>query len=89
MAELVELYGTRDCPYTADAREDLEWRHVAFTEYDVEVDAVARDRLLALINGQPLVPIVVTDGRVTEIGWRGRGCYLDVTGAGEPRVGKP
>jgi mycoredoxin len=72
----VELYGTSSCPYTSELREHLVWNRVAFVEYDVEVDAAARARLAALVNGRPTVPVLVENGRVKEVGWRGRGCSV-------------
>jgi glutaredoxin len=74
-AAAVELYGMQSCPYTAEMREHLLWNGVAFTEFDVETDVDARGRLLAL-TGHPAtaVPVLVEDGRVKEIGWRGRSC---------------
>jgi hypothetical protein len=33
-----------------------------------------------LTGGRTLVPVVVEDGRVKEIGWRGRGCMVDGPG---------
>jgi glutaredoxin len=41
MAKPVELYVTMGCPYSASAREDLEWRGIDFVEYDVEQDREA------------------------------------------------
>ncbi len=78
MADLTttELYGTLSCPYTSELREHLAWNRVAFTEYDVEADPSARARLLALTDGRTMVPVLVEDGRVKEIGWRGRGCTI-------------
>jgi len=73
---MTELYGTRTCPYTSELREHLTWNRVVFTEYDVEVDSQARDRMLALTGGGRTVPVLVEDGRVSEIGWRGRGCLI-------------
>jgi len=72
----VELYGTAACPYTGELREHLRWRRVAFTEYDVESDAAARVRLQALTGNQVAVPVLVEDGRIKEIGWRGRSCLV-------------
>jgi mycoredoxin len=72
----VELFGTRSCPYTAEMREQLEFRRVAFTEYDVETDDAARARMLELTGGRRTVPVLVEHGRVSEIGWRGRGCVI-------------
>lgn len=72
----LELYGTADCPYTSELREHLRWRRAAFTEYDVDRDSTARARLQALVPGQLAVPVLVEDGRVAEIGWRGRSCMV-------------
>jgi glutaredoxin len=57
-------------------REWLEWKRSDFTEYDVEEDPSARERLLALAQGQSSVPVLVEDGRVVQIGWHGRACVL-------------
>ena len=72
----VELYGTATCPYTGELREHLRWRRVAFTEYDVESDAAACARLQALTGNHVAVPVLVEDGRVKEVGWRGRSCLV-------------
>jgi glutaredoxin 3 len=37
----VELYTVPECPYSAAAREDLEWRGIALVEDDVAQDAAA------------------------------------------------
>jgi len=71
-----ELYGTRSCPYTQEMREWLEFRGTEFVEYDVDEDRVARERVRALANGQRTVPILVEDGKISQIGWQGRGCVL-------------
>ena len=55
-------------------REDLEWRKIDFTEYDVEADSAALQRMLSLTGGKNMVPVLVQDGRVKQIGWLGRGC---------------
>jgi glutaredoxin len=72
----LELYGTATCPYTQEMREWLEWNRSDFTEYDVEEDLPARQRLLALAQGQSSVPVLVEDGRVVQIGWQGRACVV-------------
>ena len=71
----LELYGASRCPFTADLREQLEWEGRVFVEYDVEADAAAHARLVAL-TGERMVPALVEDGRVVAIGWRGRGCTV-------------
>jgi glutaredoxin 3 len=71
-----ELFGSAECPHTRDLREHLQWQGIAFTEYDVEADAHARDRMLQLTKGQRMVPVLVRDGHVASIGWHGRGCLI-------------
>lgn len=73
---MLELYGTRTCPFTADLREELRWQERAFTEYDVEVDAEALHRMVTLTGGGRTVPVLVEDGEVMEVGWQGRGCHV-------------
>lgn len=75
MAKL-ELYGTARCPYTQDMREWLEWNGREFVEYDVEADAEAFHRMQAASGGQCMVPILIEDGAVSQIGWQGRGCVV-------------
>lgn len=72
----VELFGTASCPYTREMREFLEWRGQEFVEYDVESDEEARERMLRLSSGQRTVPVLVEDGKVTQVGWQGRGCVV-------------
>ncbi len=72
----IELFGSAGCEHTQTMREWLEWRGVAFVEYDVAVDPAARMRLRTLAPGQRLVPILVEDGTVSQIGWQGRGCIV-------------
>jgi glutaredoxin 3 len=72
----IELFGTASCPYTQEMREWLEFRHCEFVEYDVDRDSEARSRLAALTNGQRTVPVLVEDGKVTQIGWQGHGCVV-------------
>ena len=71
-----ELYGTSSCPYTRDMREWLELRRADFSEYDVETDPAARQRLRELAGSQRTVPVLVDGGKVVQIGWQGRGCTV-------------
>lgn len=71
----LELYGAQGCPYTADLREQLSFDRRDFVEYDIEADADARQRLLAL-TGESRVPVLIEQGRVVAIGWGGRSCLV-------------
>jgi glutaredoxin 3 len=73
---LLELFTTSSCQYCAALREQLEWDGLDFVEYDVELDREARERLTALVGANPLVPVLVEEGRVTQVGVAGRGCYV-------------
>jgi mycoredoxin len=75
---ILELYGTKSCPYTQEMREWLEWKGSEFVEYDVETDAAARDRMRAIAKGQRTVPLLVDGDKVIEIGWQGRGCVVSL-----------
>jgi glutaredoxin 3 len=79
---MLELYGTTTCPYTAELREDLEFRGRDFVEYDVDSDADALRRMTALVGsgGTAAVPVLVEDGRLLQIGYNGRSCYVAVRG---------
>ena len=72
-----ELYGSHTCQFTAELREELEWRGEAFLEYDVETDVNALRRMLELTNHQRTVPVLVEDGKVIGIGYQGRGCVVN------------
>lgn len=72
----VELFGSTACEHTQSMREWLEWRGVDFVEHDVEVDEVARARMKTLVRGQRLVPVLVEDDTVVQVGWQGRGCVV-------------
>jgi glutaredoxin len=71
-----ELFGTRSCPYTQEMREWLEWKGYDYVEYDVETNSDARSRMMAIAAGQRTVPVLVDDGKVSQIGWQGRGCII-------------
>jgi mycoredoxin len=74
----LELFGTASCPFTSEMREWLELRGSEFTEYDVETDSQARERLRALAQPPYTVPLLVKDGKVIQVGWQGRGCPVNV-----------
>ena len=74
---MLELFGSASCPYTAQLREDLEWRHVPFTEYDVDTDREALARMLRLTNGDRTIPVLSDGVQVMQVGYEGRGCYAN------------
>jgi mycoredoxin len=78
---MLELYGTKSCPYTAELRDDLEFRGRDFVEYDVETDVDALARMVELSRGGA-VPVLVEDGRVLQVGYEGRSCYVAAPGGG-------
>jgi mycoredoxin len=72
----LELYSTKTCPYCAEVREQLELDDREYVEFDVEADDGARSRLAALLGSSMMVPVLVDDGNVTQVGVAGRGCYV-------------
>ena len=74
-----ELYGSASCPFTSEMRAWLEFRNRDFEEYDVDADPDALARMIAATGGQRMVPVLVEDGRATQIGWHGRGCIVGKT----------
>jgi glutaredoxin 3 len=72
----IELYTASGCPYSAAAREDLEWRGVDFVEHDVEQNPEAYARMLELTGGNRTVPVIVEEGKPVQIGWMGQGCFI-------------
>jgi glutaredoxin 3 len=58
-------------------REWLEWKRSDFVEYDVEADVEALHRMRELTAGQRSVPVLVDEGKVVQIGWQGRSCFVD------------
>jgi glutaredoxin 3 len=73
---MLELFGTRSCPYTAELREELEWQGREFVEYDVDADGDALRRMRALTPGAAAVPVLVDGGTILEVGYHGRSCYV-------------
>ena len=57
-------------------REWLEWRRRDFVEYDVERDGAARERMRALAGEVKMVPVLVEDDKIVQVGWQGRGCTI-------------
>lgn len=74
MTARLELFGSAGCPFTAELREQLEWDGRDFDDHDVETDAAAFARMVALTGGRTSVPVLVEDGRVVQVGWQGRSC---------------
>jgi glutaredoxin 3 len=72
----VELYIVTGCEFSAEAREDLEWRGVDFVEYDVEKDREAYERMLRITDGNRTVPVIVEEGKPVQVGWMGQGCFI-------------
>jgi glutaredoxin len=76
-----ELYGSAGCPFTQEMREWLEWHKREFVEYDVEADPEAFSRLCEATGGERTVPVLMEDGKVTRVGWHGRGCVVGLSAA--------
>jgi len=71
------LFGSPSCPYTAQLREDLEWRGEDFVEHDVDADAQALAHMLSLTRGDRTIPVLSDGERIVQVGYEGRGCYAN------------
>ena len=67
---------TSRCQHTSELRDWLDMRRADFTEFDVESDQDARQRMRAYVGMARTVPVLVEDGKVVQIGWQGRGCVV-------------
>jgi glutaredoxin 3 len=76
MTKTTELLGSKNCVYTQEMREWLEWTGREFVECDVDQDESALLRLRALTGGQTAIPVLVEDGTVVQVGWQGRTCVV-------------
>ncbi|WP_028986326.1 glutaredoxin domain-containing protein [Thermicanus aegyptius] len=72
---MLELYGSKGCPYTKEVRESLLLDGEEFVEYDVEDNPEMLNRLISLTGGST-VPVLVERGRVLQVGYLGRGCIV-------------
>ena len=72
---MLELFGSSGCPYTQEMREWLEFGRREFIEFDVDADPAAFTRMYSA-TGQRMVPVLLEDGHVVQIGWQGRGCVV-------------
>jgi glutaredoxin 3 len=58
-------------------REWLEWKGLAFVEYDIERDPQAHERLRRIAPFPLSVPTLLENGKVLQIGWQGRSCVVN------------
>ncbi len=59
----VEIYTWRTCRYSQRAKELLSKKGVEFTEYDIEDDEAAREKMAERAHGRRSVPQVFIDGK--------------------------
>lgn len=72
------VYVNPGCPYCDMAREHLIGKGLEFKVYDAQNDPERQREMLALTNGDPIVPVIVENGRVISSGWGDppRGCVI-------------
>ncbi len=65
MATKVEIYTWRTCPFCIRAKGLLKQKGVEFTEYSVDGDEAARDKMAQRSNGRRSVPqIFINDEHI-------------------------
>jgi glutaredoxin 3 len=66
----VVMYTKPGCPYCAAAKEHYQKKNIPYEEINVIDNAAAQKKLLAVSDGERIVPVIVDKGKVT-IGWDG------------------
>ncbi|MBD2725060.1 glutaredoxin 3 [Nostoc sp. FACHB-892] len=65
MAAKVEIYTWRTCPFCIRAKSLLKSKGVEFTEYSIDGDEVARNKMAQRANGRRSLPqIFINDNHV-------------------------
>ena len=67
------LYTKPGCPYCAKAREYYTTQGIPFEDRNAQDNEVYRREMLAFTDGDRTVPTIVEDGKLSQIGWEGRG----------------
>lgn len=72
------IYTKPDCPYCDRAREHYVGEGIEFIEYDAQNDIERQREMLAITNGDPVVPCFVENGVHIGSGWGEppRGCTI-------------
>ena len=66
----LEVFIKPGCPYCRALKRKLQHDRTPFVEHDVQNDAAALDRMLAMNGGRRNVPTIVGGGRVS-VGFHG------------------
>ncbi len=61
----VTIYTKVGCPYCAAAKKHYTEQGVTYSEIDIHSMPGAIDKVKELSDGNPMVPIIVEDGKVT------------------------
>lgn len=63
------IYVKPGCPYCQQARDYYNANGIEFIEYDAQNDKERQKEMLALADGDLVVPCIVEDGRYLGSGW--------------------
>ena len=69
----VIMYTKPGCPYCAKAKAWYHENEIVFEERNAQDDLKYRAEMFSFSNSNPTVPVIVTDGKLKQIGWEGRG----------------
>ncbi len=69
--ELIEVYGTRACPYTRALLRRLDNERREYVSYDVQKERHRLEAMLALNGGRREVPTIVWPDKGVEVGFHG------------------
>jgi len=65
----VEMYISRECPYSREAWEHFDARGYPYELHDAQNDPAEREKMFAYTGGDPTVPAIVVDGVYVQSGW--------------------
>lgn len=83
----VELYTWQTCPFCIRAKMLLWWKGVSFTEYKIDGDEAARNRMAERANGRRSVPQIFINNQ--QIGGSDELYDLDAKKQLDPLLAQP
>jgi len=63
------IYTKPNCPYCEQARAHYVENGIEFTDHDAQNDLDRQKEMLAITDGDPVVPVIVENGEYVQSGW--------------------
>ncbi len=72
MTDEILVYTKTDCPYCRQLMEDYKQKEIPFKEVNVSLDAKAKTLVKEVFMADK-VPVIVKNGKLESIGYKGKG----------------